>query len=185
MSEIRLPDPRDRERVYDEAHSVWRWADSGQACNHEHACSSCGKAVVSVPLSHRTERGFTTASVDACLAEFVQRLNNAGLQTIASCCGHGDGPATVILEDGRELLVFASLADRVERVGVTPWKEPWARRSGMRSEEGREMKALRELHDALKARHYGRMPDEVQAAYDHAQDVLGCGKPWTETQEGK
>ena len=34
------------------------------------------------------------------------------------------------------------------------------------------MEALRELHTVLKQRHYGRMPDEVQAAYDKAGDVL-------------
>ncbi len=34
--------------------------------------------------------------------------------------------------------------------------------------------ALAGLHDALKRRHYGRMPDEVQQAYDEAAAALGA-----------
>ena len=106
--------------VFDESAHVWRWEDSGEIVNHERGCSRCGQAVVTVSLCHPTSRGFTEAAVDACLAPFVAALNTGGLQTIASCCGHGDGPGTVILEDGRELLVFASIADRCQRVGH-PW----------------------------------------------------------------
>ena len=33
--------------------------------------------------------------------------------------------------------------------------------------------ALRQLHGALRERHHGRMPDDVQQAYDNAGALLG------------
>lgn len=59
-----------------------------------------------IRLHHPTPRGFTTAGVDACIAPLIQALNDGGFQTIASCCGHGIRPGSIILEDGRELLIL-------------------------------------------------------------------------------
>ena len=43
--------------------------------------------------------------IDFCIADLVAALNAANITTIASCCGHGKIPASIILEDGRELRV--------------------------------------------------------------------------------
>lgn len=43
--------------------------------------------------------------IDACIAPIVKALNDAGLTTIASCCGHKRGHGNIILADGRELLI--------------------------------------------------------------------------------
>jgi len=43
--------------------------------------------------------------VDACIAPVVKALNDAGISTIASCCGHGKAPGNITLVDGRELFV--------------------------------------------------------------------------------
>jgi hypothetical protein len=43
---------------------------------------------------------------DPCLAPLVKALNEGGMPTVASCCGHGRRPSTVALADGRELLVL-------------------------------------------------------------------------------
>ena len=43
--------------------------------------------------------------VDSCIAPIVQALNDAGIQTAASCCGHGKFDGSIILEDGRELVI--------------------------------------------------------------------------------
>jgi hypothetical protein len=43
--------------------------------------------------------------VDACIADIVQALNTAGVVTIGSCCGHGSGPGTILLADGRALVI--------------------------------------------------------------------------------
>ena len=38
--------------------------------------------------------------VDACLAPLIEALNAAGFPTAGACCGHGKGPAEIILHDG-------------------------------------------------------------------------------------
>lgn len=43
--------------------------------------------------------------IDACIAPIVRALNEAGIRTVASCCGHGKGPGNIALADGRELVI--------------------------------------------------------------------------------
>lgn len=52
--------------------------------------------------------GKQQVGVDPCIAGIVHALNAGGMPTVASCCGHGHRPGTVILRDGRELFVFAT-----------------------------------------------------------------------------
>lgn len=42
---------------------------------------------------------------DPCLEPLVRALNDGGLRTVASCCGHGKRMGNVALADGRELLI--------------------------------------------------------------------------------
>lgn len=42
---------------------------------------------------------------DPCLVPLVKALNDAGIRTVASCCGHGHRPGNIVLEDGRELVI--------------------------------------------------------------------------------
>ncbi len=51
--------------------------------------------------------GRSTVSVDSCIATIVQALNDANVATTGSCCGHGSGPGSITLADGRELLVMS------------------------------------------------------------------------------
>lgn len=44
--------------------------------------------------------------VDRCIAHLVAALNAGGVNTVASCCGHGHRPGRISLEDGRELFVL-------------------------------------------------------------------------------
>lgn len=46
-----------------------------------------------------------TRSVDRCIATIVLALNNVGLTTVASCCGHGKCPGNIALADGREIII--------------------------------------------------------------------------------
>ena len=48
------------------------------------------------------------ASVDSCIAELVSALNESGIGTVASCCGHGSRPGCIALADGRELFIAAN-----------------------------------------------------------------------------
>jgi hypothetical protein len=53
----------------------------------------------------------TRGHCDPCLAPYVQALNDAGLDTLASCCGHGRRPGSIMMRSGQVLLI---LADRDE-----------------------------------------------------------------------
>lgn len=62
-----------------------------------------------------TRRAFGEyADVDRCVAPLVVALNAAGFETVASCCGHGHRPGSVILRDGRELVLFQSVEDAAD-----------------------------------------------------------------------
>lgn len=43
---------------------------------------------------------------DPCIEPLVRVLNTGGLQTIASCCGHGKRPGKIAMADGRELFIL-------------------------------------------------------------------------------
>ena len=43
--------------------------------------------------------------VDSCIAQIVLCLNAGDIMTVASCCGHGNRPGNIALEDGRELVI--------------------------------------------------------------------------------
>ncbi len=62
---------------------------------------------VNVPahLSHTGAARWAYKPVDRCIAGLVEALNVAGILTAGSCCGHGKGPGSIILQDGRELVV--------------------------------------------------------------------------------
>lgn len=44
--------------------------------------------------------------IDHCIIELVERINEAGLETDASCCGHGFQPTRISLKNGAEILVL-------------------------------------------------------------------------------
>ena len=48
------------------------------------------------------------AGIDPCISELVHVLNVGGVQTVASCCGHGKRPGSIALADGRELVIAES-----------------------------------------------------------------------------
>lgn len=43
--------------------------------------------------------------IDFCIYPLVRALNEAGIETVASCCGHGVRPGNIALADGRELII--------------------------------------------------------------------------------
>ena len=43
--------------------------------------------------------------VDWCIHQIVAALNAGGVETRASCCGHGQQDGSILLADGRELIV--------------------------------------------------------------------------------
>lgn len=57
------------------------------------------------------EIGGRVVEVDAEIAPLVRALNAAGLETVASCSGHGHRPADIALRDGREIIVARDFAE--------------------------------------------------------------------------
>jgi hypothetical protein len=60
---------------------------------------------VCMPLNGRV-RG-----IDKCIHQIVAALNAGGVATAACCCGHGKQDGSIVLEDGRELLVRKYMTD--------------------------------------------------------------------------
>ncbi len=65
------------------------------------------KLQVTIPahLSHTGVERVDEKDIDSCIYEFVKMLNDNGIITIASCCGHGKQPTNIALYDGREVIV--------------------------------------------------------------------------------
>lgn len=63
---------------------------------------------VTIPahLSATGEARRKVVGVDACIHGIVQALNEAGVPTVASCCGHGKQPGNIALSDGREIRIM-------------------------------------------------------------------------------
>ena len=58
------------------------------------------KCTVPMPILGRLR------DVDYCISDIVAALNAGGVNTVASCCGHDKIYATIILEDGRAIVVM-------------------------------------------------------------------------------
>ena len=43
--------------------------------------------------------------IDFCISDIVASLNASGIETVASCCGHGKDDGSILLDDGRILIV--------------------------------------------------------------------------------
>lgn len=65
------------------------------------------EVLVTVPaeLSYTHEDRVDVKKIDACIAPIVRALNEAGIRTDASCCGHGKTDGYIVLHDGRELVI--------------------------------------------------------------------------------
>lgn len=74
------------------------------------ACKACGRKPIPLELSFPTGLSpghvrTDVRDVDACIAALVQVLNEGGVLTVASCCGHKRRPGNIALADGRELII--------------------------------------------------------------------------------
>jgi hypothetical protein len=64
--------------------------------------------------------------VDSCIADIVQALASAGVVTTGSCCGHSEGCGTILLADGRALVVTtrnAALETGLPHAQPMTWEE--------------------------------------------------------------
>ncbi len=45
------------------------------------------------------------SGVDECIKPLIEAMNKCGMETVASCCGHGYRPGNIVLKDGREIII--------------------------------------------------------------------------------
>lgn len=69
------------------------------------------RVLIPADHSHTGELLWDTKPVDACIAPLVRELIAAGVYTAGACCGHGDGPGSIVLHDGYELLLPVAVRD--------------------------------------------------------------------------
>lgn len=70
--------------------------------NKPDKCCDFGTYECQIPMPIKGRR----QDIDFCIADIVAALNAANITTVASCCGHGKIPASIVLEDGRELTII-------------------------------------------------------------------------------
>jgi len=72
---------------------------------------SCGDATCNTDRERKMVAVAGGAFCDPCIAPLIGALNDGGIKTIASCCGHGRRPASVALADGRFMIVARDFAE--------------------------------------------------------------------------
>ena len=65
------------------------------------------EVLVTVPayMSYTGEDRICLTKIDACISSIVRALNEAGIRTDDSCCGHGEVEGRISLYDGRVLRI--------------------------------------------------------------------------------
>jgi len=58
------------------------------------------KCTIPMPIKGRVQY------IDYCISDIVAALNAAHITTVASCCGHGIMPATILLEEDDKWLII-------------------------------------------------------------------------------
>ncbi len=100
--------------VWDEQQGLWLYEGSGEvAPSPDMPCRKCGLVPIPVAVVIPAEGSCTgesrvaVKSVDACIADLVRRLNAGATEPVTrgSCCGHGDEEGSILLCDGRTLVL--------------------------------------------------------------------------------
>ena len=55
--------------------------------------------------------------IDRCIHQIVAALNAGGVETTASCCGHGELNGNIVLADGRVLIVLPNTPSDMDEWG--------------------------------------------------------------------
>jgi hypothetical protein len=65
-------------------------------------CCECGsyEHQITMPINGKVQ------CIDLCISHIVAALNAGNIQTVNSCCGHGKMFPSIILEDGRYLVIM-------------------------------------------------------------------------------
>lgn len=74
-------------------------------CDHTNDPGGREAAMVTIRPGTPEKHGRDGVWCDPCLVDLVRALNDDGLPTTASCCGHGGRPGRIDLADGRVLFI--------------------------------------------------------------------------------
>jgi len=89
--------------------ACWRYEDGTPIGSRP--CAHCNRAEVPMEvtilahLSHDGQQRQAVKGVDACIAQIVRALNAGGVTTTSSCCGHGRSDGSILLAEGREIIL--------------------------------------------------------------------------------
>ena len=73
-------------------------------------CCPIGTHKCDVKINRHKNKWNNFFYVDKCIADIIQALNDGGIKTVASCCGHGKQEGTIYLRNNMKL--------RINRLGI-------------------------------------------------------------------
>jgi len=89
-------------------------------CDHTNDPGGREAAMVVLDPGTPERHGRDGVWCDPCLVPLIRALNDGGVRTIASCCGHGTVEGWIALADGRQLGIFATLNQFRKMQGLGP-----------------------------------------------------------------
>lgn len=89
-------------------------------CDHTNDLGGREAAMVVLDPGTPERHGRDGVWCDPCLVPLIKALNDGGVRTIASCCGHGATEGWIALGDGRQLGIFATLNQFRKMQGLGP-----------------------------------------------------------------
>lgn len=79
----------------------------------DHSKCTAGSTEGDVLIKLRGKDGhMPLVGVDPCIVDLLMALREAGIDTVASCCGHGKAPGSIILRDRYELIIVSGHEER-------------------------------------------------------------------------
>lgn len=76
-------------------------------------------------LSYTGQFRWDFKGIDGCIAPIVKALNDAGIYTASSCCGHGKVDGEILLHDGRVVIIKSKVFEATMAEGLkSPLGEP-------------------------------------------------------------
>jgi len=63
------------------------------------------QVVIPADLSHTGKARWKNTQIDSCIANLVSALQQGGIDMRASCCGHSKTSGSILLQDGRKLII--------------------------------------------------------------------------------
>ena len=94
MGDIEAMTAKSHNRGQEIEHDGKQWVDckTGFTVSDNNPCTLCNR----IPGD---------GGIDPCIIPLIKALNDGGVESIASCCGHGRRPGNIVLKDGRELVI--------------------------------------------------------------------------------